>query len=433
MDTEQNAPTPNPVEKKQEFFKIMREFLPDLLTSFPEYKDGLDMGLYEILQGNDESEEAIHVYEYCKSLYPQRFFDILYQNEDIFTQPQEEQETETNTMFLPNIDFRDIWKQEITEHTKGVLWKYLQLILLTVVADIDNGVNFGDTAKLFEAINEDEFKDKIQETMEAMHDFFNQQTFNLDEDDENEGTTTDGSGVGVGHLPNPEDLHNHINGMLNGKLGQLAREIAEETANELNIDMENTSSMGDVFKKLLKNPAKLMSLVKDIGSKLDSKIKSGDISEADLIKETQEMMSKMNGIEGMPGMADIRGMMSSMGLGGSAMKGAKMNMGAAQAYMAQSMRGAQQRDRMREKLATRQEARNEVQEPTTQSQPHGVLKQENNHLVYTTGEKQEKSSIRRPTQQQMTITDFDDIQLPKTNKGEKKKKDKKDKKHKNKK
>ena len=45
--------------------------------------------------------------------------------------------------------------------------------------------------------------------------------------------------------------------MLDGKLGQLAKEIAEETASELELDMENVTDMKDVFGKLLKNPTKL--------------------------------------------------------------------------------------------------------------------------------------------------------------------------------
>ena len=32
-----------------EFFKIMKEFTNDILTSFPEYKDTLDKGLMDIL------------------------------------------------------------------------------------------------------------------------------------------------------------------------------------------------------------------------------------------------------------------------------------------------------------------------------------------------------------------------------------------------
>ena len=59
-----------------------------------------------------------------------------------------------------------------------------------------------------------------------------------------------------------------MTGMLEGKLGKLAKEIAEETASELDIDMTAAAaSGGDVFKKLFKNPTKLLGLIKKVGRK----------------------------------------------------------------------------------------------------------------------------------------------------------------------
>ena len=43
-----------------------------------------------------------------------------------------------------------------------------------------------------------------------------------------------------------------MNGMLNGKLGDLAKEIAEETAEGLDIDFENMTGIQDVFQSLFK-------------------------------------------------------------------------------------------------------------------------------------------------------------------------------------
>ena len=42
---------------------------------------------------------------------------------------------------------------------------------------------------------------------------------------------------------------------------------AEETAKDMNMDMENLNSVNDVFNNLFKNPSKLMNLVKNVGSK----------------------------------------------------------------------------------------------------------------------------------------------------------------------
>ncbi len=71
------------------------------------------------------------------------------------------------------------------------------------------------------------------------------------------GETFDMSGINMEDMPNPEEMQDHINGLLGGKLGRLAHEIAEETATELNVDMEDASNVSDVFQKLFKNPRKI--------------------------------------------------------------------------------------------------------------------------------------------------------------------------------
>ena len=54
---------------------------------------------------------------------------------------------------------------------------------------------------------------------------------------------TDASKINVEDLPDPEKLHDHISGLLDGHLGCLAKEIAEETANEMNLDLKYVSSV----------------------------------------------------------------------------------------------------------------------------------------------------------------------------------------------
>ena len=56
-----------------------------------------------------------------------------------------------------------------------------------------------------------------------------------------------------------------------------------------------------------------MSLVKNVGDKLDTKIKSGEINQSELMAEASEIMSKM---KDMPGMGDIQSMLGKMGMGG---------------------------------------------------------------------------------------------------------------------
>lgn len=330
-------------EVLRDFKKIVIDFLNDILKTYPELRETLNDDLKEILDNENNKESVKRVYEYCEKLYPKRFFDILYQNEEMFG------DKEIRTDFLPGIEFKYLWKQDISDKTRHTMWKYLQLILFTVVSSLSHEESFGDTAKLFEAINQDEFKEKLEETMKNMKDMFN-------------GDKKDGNDKSSQNMPDPEKIHEHVNGMLNGKLGKLAKDIAEETAKDFDIDMTDGGSVDSVFKNLFNQPTKLMSLVKNVGSKLDERMKSGDIKETELLQEASEMMEKM---KSMPGMGNLKEMFGKMGMGG---KGGKMDMNAMRNNISKNMKVAKQRERMKEKLEQRRAAAS-VSSSSSQSPP----------------------------------------------------------------
>lgn len=316
--------TENTANSKKDFKKVIKDLVADVLTTFPELKDSMNPDLL-----NPDEEGLVRVYEHCRKVYPERFFDILYQNTEMFDNE------EVNTMFLPDLDFKLLMNdKDVSDKTKDTLWKYLQLILLSVIKDVSGGDSFGDTAKLFEAIDESELKEKLKETVDKMHEMF-----------ENSETSEDGEKINLDNLPNPEDIHSHVTGMMDGKLGSLAREIAEETAKDLNMDMEGAENVGDVFKKLFKNPGKLMGLVQNVGGKLDEKIKSGEINESELLQEAAEIVQKMKDI---PGMGDMKDLLSKMGMPGGG-KNSKINMGAFQSHMDKQMKMAKMKERMKKK------------------------------------------------------------------------------------
>ena len=158
MSENETAPDKESVKTivPNEFQKVIKDFYKDILLVFPEMKYKLSDETIEFLQ---EKNEGIEIFNHCLKVYPERFFDILYQNEDIFT-------TDVNTDFLPNIDFASLWKEDISEKTRKTIWKYLQLILFSVSSSIKDGKEFGDTEKLFEAIDQDEMKKKIRRNNE---------------------------------------------------------------------------------------------------------------------------------------------------------------------------------------------------------------------------------------------------------------------------
>jgi len=346
-----------------EFIKVVKDLVNDLRTTFPEYNTFIDKWWKSKDYFNyiDEEEERIKAYEksvnssskllfeFSKKKLPPRFFDILYQNEDIF-----KEESEIDTEFLPKIHFKNLWQSDISPKTKETIWKYLQLILFSVVGSLDNKDAFGDTAKMFEAINEDEFKNKLQETLSQIQGLFDMSGGNIPTNLDEELNSND--------LPDAEKINEHITGMLGGKIGQLAREIAEDTAANLNIDFEDSTDMKDIFTKLMKNPTKLMDLVKTVGDKLDTKLKSGELKESEMIQEATEIMNKM---KNMPGMGNIQSMLSKMGMSGMAGMagmggGGKVNTAAMEAQLNNRHKMAKTKERIRKKAEANAKAKLEA-------------------------------------------------------------------------
>jgi len=323
----------------EEFTKIIKEFIHDILHTFPEYQLLIDKWWKK--ENNEPTQESVeYIFNYCIRTYPARFSEILYQNVELFSN-----ENNYNTDFLPGISFKYLWSCNITDKTRETIWKYLQLILISLIGSIKDKTLFGDTSKLLESIDEEEFKNKLEETLDNMKTLF----------ENNESTSKEFN------IPSSDDIHSHMHTMLNGKLGDLAREIAEETVNDFNLDMTDESTdPQELFKKLFSEPDKLMNLVKTVGSKLDSKMKSGEMNQSDLMTEASNMMNKMKSV---PGMENIQEMISKMGLGG---KNSKINKNAMESEFNKRMKSNSLRERLKKKQEEQkmtkilQEAANEM-------------------------------------------------------------------------
>ena len=391
-----------PIAIPEEFIKVIKDFVFDIRNTFPEYDalinkwwktpesfaniENNEERLLKIQQGEAASTKLL--FAFCNKKYPPRFFDILYQNVELF-----KEDSEIDTEFLPHIYFKDLWQFDISQKTRDTIWKYLQLITFSIVGTLDNKDAFGDTAKLFESINHDDFKTKLEETIGKMQDLFDKSG------DLPEGL---GNNLNAEDMPKAADLHEHITGMLDGKLGRLAREIAEETAGSINIDMDGATDMKDVLNNLIKNPAKLMGLVKNVGDKLDSKLKSGDIKESELMSEATDIMNKM---KNMKGMGDIQALLSKMGLGGmGGMNMGGMNMGgmdmggmggkvdvnAMESQLNKNMKMMKTKERMRATVEANRLAKLNQQQPLqTMSKP--VISDDELVKIFSTGEKVEKT------------------------------------------
>jgi hypothetical protein len=365
------------IELPENFISVMKDFTSDLKKTFPEFSH------IWWIYGEDTTEDGWKdLFSYCLKIYPERFFDILYQNEDMF-----KSENESNVDFFPRVDFKKIYFGEgVSSQTQQTIWKYLQLILFMVIQNVKDKNEFGNTMNLFEGIDEKELQEKMVDAMGGLEDFFkNIEKNGNDTDEENtdedsfkkameqgenmmdemfqkfqsqtsdEPPHADISGNPQSNdMPDPENLYSHLKGLFGGKLGHLAQELMDELMEDMQETLginpeelnENSNPM-DGLKKLMRKPDKLMALVNKIKTKFEAKMNSGDLSQDDIMKEMGEMFSKMKEMGG--NSKQMNEMFQNMAsqMGGSMGKNMKVDMN----KLNRMMKGQEVKDRLRAKVA----------------------------------------------------------------------------------
>ena len=395
------------------FYKIFKDLLLDLNNCFydkiglaiqnnndyqniinyclPNYKDAMNADEYinslELSSLSTDFMESINnIYEYCKRTFAVRSIDILYQNEDIFlnkpnVKVNDENPQTINTMFLPDIEFSNLYYDDTSDKTKQTLWKYLQLILFNIITTIDDISFFGDSLELLKIIDGDKFSSKIQNTIEELSKIFSfKENYETNDSSQNEipipnfaemfdisntqfnmfadilndmsGNVNNDSKNNTDYaIPDKDELFSHINKLINGKIGSLAKEIAEETTKDMDIDAENITDVNDVLKGFMKNPTKLLGLISKISNKINSKMKDGSLKESELLEEATNIFKNM---KSMPGMGNFSDIMKSMNLDQFMPKGGKINPTAFQNMMEQNVKMSKMKERMRKKAETKE-------------------------------------------------------------------------------
>jgi hypothetical protein len=395
------------------FNTVLYDFVNDLITAFPEYGNVL------VHWHNKDLPQPVlnEVFLYFTKVYPERFFDILYQNEDIFAK-----DSTVNVCFLPNIDFKLFYNCDgVSENTRNAIWKYLQLVLVSILGSIQDKKHFGETMNMFDGVDEAALQEKLAETIDGISDFFKHLGVNTESDGDcpdlmSEEATKEffeKMGAGLGEdptermpdinemfdkmkedMPKAEDLHEHLKGLFDGKIGTLAKELAEEISSDMQDmfggDTSNIKSTQDLLKKMIKNPKKIMDLMKTIGNKLQQKMKSGEISEQDIMKEAGEILGKMKGMGGKDG-KDFTEMFKNLTktMGGGLGK-TKMNMGALNQFSKQFA--------MKERLQQKLEQKRADRETVVDHSVHlsAASNTTDNYVFSLDNDEKQEKSFRRP-------------------------------------
>lgn len=308
--------TPNTPEIT--LMKLVCNFIGDLRPTFPEVASQL---------ASVEQLTQAQFIDICATPYAESFFYILQKNDELFTPSKKSKTVE----LLPGVDFCQLWNAEgISDGTREAMWRHLQLIMFELIPLVGDKAQFGDSASLFEAITPEHLQEQIEKAFADL---------NFDENGQ------EGSGS-----PDPakaervaSEFTEHISGLMGGNLGRLANEIAEEVGHELGLTRNATQT--EVM-DLLRDPTRMMSLVKKIGKKLEEKIASGEVKESELLKEAAEVVDKLKDI---PGAENLRKMF------GSGFN-SKASQSATEAALKQRMGKAKTKERLQAKLAAKREA-----------------------------------------------------------------------------
>jgi len=249
-----------------DFFKIITDFANDICRVFPEYTSIVNKYILSEKEKTDDSK--LKLYNFVGKVIIQNKDFILSKNDELFLNTDE---NVLNTEFLPRIVFSHIWEGDISEITKTTIWKYLTLLFVTISKQQSGGKEEIDLDEILSGI--------MDETGPETETQVSEETSPSETQQQQQNQIP-----GIGELP--EQFQN----MMGGSLGKLAMELAQETSME---GVENKGTL-DLF-----------SMMGKIGSKIENKLKSGELSESSLLEESMGLINSMGGANNIQSMMNM--------------------------------------------------------------------------------------------------------------------------------
>jgi len=243
-----NIPSP-------EFTSVMSNFIDNVQNTFPEYTSIIQKWCTDMSK----------LWVFCKKKYIPNKGNILSKNVDIF-----DEHSTHDTEFLPHIHFKNLWQYDgITEHTKDAIWGYLRLTLVSI----------------------DDTQIDLDECLVQVQELFSKQSTVPIEPVPSEVDTVPEPPTDIGELDN----------LFGGVLGTIAKDLATDMLNNPEYNCTDAGSVQEAMSNLFSNPSKIATIFKKVSDKLDQKMSSGEIDNSDILRETNSLFTKM---QGMPGLKD---------------------------------------------------------------------------------------------------------------------------------
>jgi hypothetical protein len=248
---------------EEKFFNTIDEFIAEI--------NKLNISNFKELSLPNKNIDILQDFFSKSNKYP---VDFSTKNAIIFSQDS----------ILSIIDLNLLWNQEISEDVRENIWKYLFTMYLYSYCYITEG-DISTIIKDFKDIPQeriDNLKDKEKILYAIIDNINNEKRIKkmMKQQEKNNKKTN--------NIQLPDNI-------MSSNIGKLAKEIAEElNPNELMKELENKDPQ-KLFANLMQGNvsegSSIFKLVNTIGSKINEKVLSGNLSETTLFNEAQDMIN----------------------------------------------------------------------------------------------------------------------------------------------
>ena len=315
------------------FNDYTRDFVRDVQSTFPEYKDLLGEYYSDILTEESQNTDK-HVKRFMRKMREFKTH-VSSKSADLYKEP---------VFILKNLDFKILFESEdLSIESREKMWEYIQTLFVLGESIINDSERVKKLVKNFKRLRNTADSvtatEQTTETAEA-------EAEAPDEEDEHILNMLKNLSERKTDKPLDENMFE------NGMIGKLAQELSEELDIEkMGLNISEEGNVDSVFSNLLSgdNPMKFMNLIQTVGKKIQTKMESNGLDQEALVNEATSMMSNLQGNNSLfDNLMKQAGNLSGMGNPAAAAEAANK--------ASQASSGNATRDRLRRKLDAKKNA-----------------------------------------------------------------------------
>ena len=315
------------------FNDYTRDFVRDVQSTFPEYKDLLGEYYSDILTEESQNTDK-HVKRFMRKMREFKT-QVSSKSADLYKEP---------VFILKNLDFKILFESEdLSIESREKMWEYIQTLFVLGESIINDSERVKKLVKNFKRLrNTDDSVTATEQTTETAE----AEAEAPDEEDEHILNMLKNLSERKTDKPLDENMFE------NGMIGKLAQELSEELDIEkMGLNISEEGNVDSVFSNLLSgdNPMKFMNLIQTVGKKIQTKMESNGLDQEALVNEATSMMSNLQGNNSLfDNLMKQAGNLSGMGNPAAAAEAANK--------ASQASSGNATRDRLRRKLDAKKNA-----------------------------------------------------------------------------